>query len=65
MANKYFAVLNSDSICEALIFTPGTAPIPNSVYIPGDEEPSVIGKRWTGSDWEDVPPAPPVPPVEP
>ena len=59
---NYFAQINSaTSICEAITQTTGTIVAPNIVPLNGNE--SVLGKRWTGTTWEDVPP-PPEPPVE-
>jgi len=58
---NYFAQLDSDNICNIVTQTTGTIVGPNIVPISATD--SVLGKRWTGTTWEDVPP-PPEPPVE-
>jgi len=57
---NYFAQLDPDNICRAITQSTGTVIGSNIIPLNGNE--SVLGKRWTGTTWEDVPP--PEPPVE-
>jgi hypothetical protein len=54
---NYYAQLDSNDICGAITQTTGSITGPNIIFL-GTEELPVIGKRWTGSSWEDVPPPP-------
>lgn len=52
---NYFAQINSTTgICEGITQTTGTIVALNIVPLNGNE--AVLGKRWTGTTWEDVPP---------
>lgn len=51
---NYYAQLDSNDICGAITQTIGTITGPNIIFL-GTEELPVIGKRWTGTSWEDVP----------
>jgi hypothetical protein len=49
----YYAQLNSDQICYAILQTYAAIAQPNMIAIPSYTE-SYLGKRWTGSTWEDI-----------
>ena len=57
----YYAEINQDSICFAILQTYAPINQPHMITISSYDE-SYLGKRWTGTTWEDVPP--PEPPVE-
>jgi hypothetical protein len=58
---NYFAQINSTTgICEGITQTTGTIVAPNIVPITANQ--SVLGKRWTGTAWVNVPP--PEPPAQ-
>ena len=57
----YYAQINQDSICYAILQTYAEIVQADMISISSYDE-SVLGKRWTGTTWEDVPP--PEPPVE-
>ncbi len=58
----YYAQTNQDSICYAILQTYAEIVQADMIQLNSYDE-SVLGKRWTGTTWEDVPP-PPEPPVE-
>jgi hypothetical protein len=58
----YYAQITQDSICYAILQTYAEIVQADMISISSYDE-SVLGKRWTGTTWEDVPP-PPEPPVE-
>jgi hypothetical protein len=58
----YYAQITQDSICYAILQTYAEMGQQDMISISSYDE-SVLGKRWTGTTWEDVPP-PPEPPVE-
>lgn len=55
----YYAQLDESSVCYALLQTYAQINAANMISIPAYDE-SYLGKQWTGTSWEDVPP-----PVEP
>ena len=57
----YYAQITQDSICYAILQTYAEIVQADMISISSYDE-SVLGKRWTGTTWEDVPP--PEPPVE-
>ena len=60
--NYFYAQINQDDVCYAVSSTHGVIVDPDLIQLNSFDE-SVLGKRWTGTTWEDVPP-PPEPPVE-
>ena len=58
----YYAQITQDSICYAILQTYAEIVQADMISISSYDE-FVLGKRWTGTTWEDVPP-PPEPPVE-
>ena len=58
----HYAQITQDSICYAILQTYAEIVQADMISISSYDE-SVLGKRWTGTTWEDVPP-PPEPPVE-
>ncbi len=58
----YYAQITQDSICYAILQTYAEIVQADMIQLNSYDE-SVLGKRWTGTTWEDVPP-PPEPPVE-
>jgi hypothetical protein len=54
----YYAQINQDSICFAILQTYAPINQPHMITISAYDE-SVLGKRWTGSTWEEV-----LPPTE-
>ena len=57
-----YAQITRDSICYAILQTYAEIVQADMISI-GSYDESVLGKRWTGTTWEDVPPFP-EPPVE-
>ena len=58
----YYAQITQDSICYAILQTYAEIVQADMISISSYDE-SVLGRRWSGTTWEDVPP-PPEPPVE-
>ena len=50
----YYAQINDSSICYALLQTYAQINASNMISIPSYDE-TYLGKRWTGTSWEDVP----------
>ena len=50
----YYAQTNDSSICYALLQTYAQINASNMISITAYDE-SYLGKRWTGTSWEDVP----------
>jgi len=51
---KYFAELNEEKICKNLLQTSGEVDMTNMVEIDSFDI-SVLGKRWDGENWNEVP----------
>jgi hypothetical protein len=58
----YYAQINAESICFSVSQLAGPIFGPSIIAIDSYNM-DLLGKRWTGTTWEDVPP-PPEPPVE-
>ena len=58
----FYAQVNPEGICYSVTNTYGPIVQENTIQLNSYDE-SILGKRWTGDTWEDVPP-PPEPPVE-
>ena len=55
MSNQIYAHLNSDNICEAITEYQTTLNSPPSNYKELEtNDPTLIGKKWSGSSWEEV-----------
>jgi hypothetical protein len=52
---RYYAEINQDSICFAILQTHAAINELHMIVINSYDE-SVLGKRWTGTAWEDVSP---------
>ena len=55
MSNQIFAVLNDDNICTAIAeyHQALDSPASHMISIESNDD-SLLGKRWTGSAWEEV-----------
>jgi hypothetical protein len=56
----YYAQVNSDAICYAVLQTYAEIVQTNMISIPAYDE-SYLGMEWTGSEW--ITPPPPEPPA--
>ena len=55
MSNQIYAHLNSDNICEGITVYLTPLDNPPSHYKEIDtDDPTLIGKKWNGSSWEEV-----------
>jgi hypothetical protein len=50
----YYAQINPSSVCFAILQTYAEITDEDMILIPAYDE-SYLGKRWTGTSWEDVP----------
>lgn len=51
---RFLAELNEEKICKNLLQTSGEVDMTNMVEIDGFDT-SVLGKRWDGENWHEVP----------
>ena len=58
----YYAQINAESICFSVSQLAGSISGPSIIAIDSYNM-DLLGKRWTGTTWEDVPP-PPEPPAQ-
>lgn len=60
----YYAQINADSICFAVSELSGAVEALDMIPVDSSDM-SLLGKRWTGENWEDVPQPPNPEPSEP
>lgn len=50
----YYAYINDSKICQDTYGFPSQVSLPEYIYLGTVDDKSVVGKKWTGSEWVEV-----------